>query len=145
MATKRLIFLGGTVGNNTWRTSFTEQLLALGVAKEEIFNPVVSVWNEEARQKEEIAKQDASHLVFYIADTKLENSPLSTYSLVEATMALYDKHAQTVFIVNPENITGHALKALNQITKVLQKRFPLAKIFTDIQEALHHLAHNITR
>jgi len=86
---EKLVFLGGTSGNNDWRDNFILTLVSKGVSKEVLFNPVVKDWNEEAQTREEKAKKEATHLIFYIADPKQEGDPLSTYSMVEATMALY--------------------------------------------------------
>ncbi|SRR6266496_2161524 len=85
---KKLVFLGGTSGNNNWRDHFISILVSKGITKEVLFNPVVKDWNEKAQAREEKVKKEATHLIFYIADPKQEGNPLSTYSMVEATMAL---------------------------------------------------------
>lgn len=126
----RLVFLGGTSAKNDWRESFIEDAVKGGVARESLFNPVVKDWNAAAQEAEEKAKATATEMVFYIADPKQEGNPLSAYSMVEATMALYDKPDQTVVVFDTEGMTGHPLKSMDQTKKVLQKRFPSARIFT---------------
>ena len=71
-----LVFLGGTVANNNWREAFVESLAIRGVPTNIFFNPVVKGWTVEARQREEEAKKAATHLVFYLADTKQDGNPL---------------------------------------------------------------------
>lgn len=131
-----LIFLGGTVGNNNWRSEFTANLISLGFSSNEIFNPVVSDWNEEAQKREEEAKKNATHFIFYIASPQQEGNSLSAYSMVEAAMALYDEPETTVVIFDTIGMDGHALKAMNQTAKVLKNRFPKGNIFTSTKEAL---------
>lgn len=131
----KLVFLGGTAANNNWRDNLIERLVAAGIKKEALFNPVVKDWNKKAQEKEESAKRNASHLVFYIADPKQEGNPLSAYSMVEATMALYDKPDRSIVVFDTEGISGHALKAMNQTLKVFKARFPKQNIFGTVSEA----------
>lgn len=136
----KLVFLGGTAGGNPWRDGVIAALVARGVDPAALFNPVVNDWNEEAQRREEQAKAEASHLVFYIADPKQDGNPLSAYSMVEATMALYDKPERTVVVFDVEGMSGHPLKAMNQALKVLKARFPQANIFGTRHEAIDWLA-----
>lgn len=138
----KLVFLGGTVGNNGWREGFVKHFTDLGVDGNLFFNPVVADWNEEAQKNEERAKKEASHFLFYLADPKQDGNPLSAYSMVEATMALYDSPETTVVVFDSEGITGHALKAFNQAQKVLRKRFPNANIFS-LEESLVWFKENV--
>lgn len=138
--TDKLIFLGGTCGANNWRVSFIDELVKRGVKPEAIFNPVVPDWTPEDQAKEEDAKARATQMVFYIANPKQEGVNVSSYSLVEATMALYDSPETTVVIFDDDGITGHALKALKQSEKVLKKRFPSAAIYYDTGKALDFLS-----
>ena len=141
---KKFVFLGGTAAKNIWRDAFINDLETLGVSREIFFNPVVQDWNEEARRAEEVAKEEASHLVFYIADPKQEGNPLSAYSMVEATMALYDKPERAVVVFDTEGMSGHPLKAMNQTMKVLGARFPGANIFGTRHEAEEWLVSELS-
>jgi len=143
-ARKRLIFLGGTVANNKWRADFIPALLRRGYNMEDIFNPVVEDWTEDDAKKEEAAKKAATHLVFYIGSPQQDGNPLSAYSMVEATMALYDRQLDTVVVFDPVGIEGHALKSYKQTEKVLRARFPKANIFSTIDEALNWFARQLT-
>ena len=137
---RKLVFLGGTATNNTWRDGFSENLVSRGVSAHTLFNPVVKDWNKEAQQREEAAIAEASHLVFYVADPKQEGNPLSVYSMVEATMALYDKPECTVVVFDTDGMSGHPLKAMNQTLGVLKARFPGANIFGTRESAINWLA-----
>ena len=140
----KLVFLGGTAANNTWRDGLIEALVGRGISSDALFNPVVKDWNEEAQRREETAKAGASHLVFYVADPKQEGNPLSAYSMVEATMALYDKPDRTVVVFDTEGLSGHPLKAMNQTLKVLKARFPGANIFGTRHDAIDWLASQLS-
>jgi hypothetical protein len=136
----KLLFLGGTCGNNNWREGFTRRLLDGGVAEQAVFNPMVPEWNDAAQAAEEKAKAECSHLLFYLADPM--NGGTSAYSMVEATMALYDRPDVTVLVFDSAGMEGHALKALQQTQKVLQARFPGAKIL-GVDEALEVLVREL--
>lgn len=142
---KNRVFLGGTCGGNNWREGFMARLVMRGVSRDALFNPVVPDWNQEVQKLEEEAKAHAPYLVFYIADPKQEGNPLSGYSMVEATMALYDKPHRTVVVFDTEWVSDHPLKAMNQTLGVLKARFPNANIFGTRQEAedwlVNKLAH----
>ena len=118
-------------------------MIARGVSAAAIFNPVVADWNEEAQAREEAAKANASHPLFYIANPMQEGNPLSTYSMVEATMALYDKTDQTVVVFDSTDIEGHFLKALNQVKRVLKTRFPAARLYDSVDAALDMLVKDL--
>jgi len=143
--TKQTIFLGGTVGNNNWREGFIKTLGERGISQASFFNPVVEHWDREAQQNEEVAKEKASHLVFFITDPKKEGHPLFGYSLSEAVMALYDKPDRTVVVFDTRAIAGHALKEMNQTIRVLKKRFSKANIFEKLEDAGDWLAGQISQ
>ncbi len=139
----KLVFLGGTCANNNWRDSLIEELFNRGVPRECLFNPVVAHWDAAAQENEERAKASASHRLFYLADPKQQGNPLSYYSAVEATMALYDHPDTTVVVFDNEGIEGQYLKASNQAEKVLRKRHPNAVILGSRQEAILWLAKEL--
>lgn len=136
---KKLIFLGGTCGNNHWRNFLIEELAVAGISKDCFFDPVVINWNDEARAREEEAKKNATHFLFYLASPKQEDNPLPSYSLVEATMALYDKPETTIVVFDFLELSKHAQKALLQTERVLRTRFPEAMIVGSFTEALQLL------
>lgn len=59
----KLVFLGGTCGNNQWRKPFIIELVANGVDPKCLFNPVVDNWNEAAQDNEEKVKKKL--LIYY--------------------------------------------------------------------------------
>lgn len=126
----RLVFLGGTCGNNHWRDRYIDDAVALGIEPSAFFNPVVTNWNEEAQHNEEVAKATATELLFYLADPGENGNQLSAYSMVEATMALYDQPDRTIVVFDNDFMVGHAKKAMQQVQRVLHARFPKANIFT---------------
>lgn len=130
------VFLGGTVGYNTWRDQFIKDLVAAGLPEDKIFNPVTTEWNSEAQATEEKWKAEAETLLFVLANPYQAGLSLSAYSMVEATMALYDRPDRTVVVFDNRELTGHALKAQQQAEKVLRKRFPQGFIFSNMEEAV---------
>lgn len=138
---RKLIFLGGTVGGNKWRRPFSLKLIEGGIPAESIFDPVVDDWNEEAQIAEEKVKKNADYLLFYLGTPG--NNELSAYSMVEATMALYDHIKKTVVIFDADGLEkGHKLKAFKQAENVLRTRFPKGNIFSTLSESAEWLVKN---
>lgn len=130
-----LIFLGGTCGNNNWRDGLVARLTERGVPKSCLFNPVVEDWNEEAQLREDEAKANATYSLYYLGDPQQEDNHVSFYSLLEATMGLYDTSQQTVVVFDVAGMPKHAEKSNAKACKDLQKRFPTAPIFATLAEA----------
>lgn len=136
MESNYLVFLGGTVGGNNWRTEFIQALVERGVPKDALFNPVVVDWNDEARAREERVKAEARYLLFYIANPNQEGNSRSAYSMVEATMALYDKPDRAVVVFDSRDVSGHPLKDMNHTFAILRERFPKGNMFLNYQDAI---------
>ncbi len=144
----KLVFLGGTVGNNQWRVGLIERLIKRGVRKEWLFNPALppGTWTAADGEKEEVAKKKASHFVYYLADPKEEGNPLSTYSMLEAGQALNDDPKRTVIVLDTEGMreNSHALKVMRQVEKNWRKRFPKTLIFTNSKNAEDWIVKQLT-
>lgn len=141
---QKLVFLGGTCGNNQWRGPFSAKLTLRGVKPEYLFDPVVKDWNTEAQAREEQAKRDATHLMFYIANPMQDGSQISGYSMVEATMSLYDRRMSTVVVFDTTGMAPHVVKSMQQCERVLRARFPDAMIFGTPDEAADWLIPQLT-
>lgn len=137
---KKMIFLGGTVGKNNWREDFIEYLKLLGIKDSEIFNPIVTLWDDSARAHEEEMKRKCSHHLFYIGNPAVNVNRLSAYSMVEATMSLYDKLHTTVVVFDHDQIGQDVANSLKQAEYVLRVRHPQAKIVNSLTEAGQMLA-----
>lgn len=119
------VFLGGTVGKNDWRKPFIEKCRAEGIDTGAFFNPVVPTWNEEARKAEESAKINADVMLFYIADPMDGENHVSTYSLVEAAVALATyQMREPIVVIDSEYMTGHAKKVMDASYKLFRASFP---------------------
>lgn len=136
----KLVFLGGTCGNNNWRDGLIERLVARGASAESLFNPVVKDWNEAAQKAEDEAKAKADYMLFYLGDPQMDDNRVSFYSLLEATMGLYDANVRTVVVFDTTGMPKHAEKANAKACKDLKKRFPGAHIFADLAAAEDWLA-----
>lgn len=134
---KSHVFLGGVCGKNSWRDGFIDRLVARKVPRTALFNPVVTEWTVECQVREDFAKRTAAVCLYYLADSKTGEASLPVYSLVEATMALYDKsEEQTVIVViDDEGLSGHALKVLRKIRADLQKRFGPDVVLSALDQA----------
>ena len=130
------VFLGGTVGHSHWREPFTQRLIEMGVAAARIYNPVVEEWTVEDQAREDRAKHETEHVLFYICNPESSSEAISSYSLVEATMHLYDRPESTVVVFDINGVQGHSLKSLRKCEKDLRERFPNGHIYSTGAEAL---------
>jgi len=137
----KTVFLGGTCGNNVWRHGFIARLVARGVPAESLFNPVVKDWNEAAQQREDAMKADPAVLQLYmLADPMTDQGRLSFYSLLEATMGLYDAPERTIVVFDSTGMPKRSAKSNDKACSDLKKRFPNAPIFGTLAEAEDWLA-----
>lgn len=131
----QLIFLGGTCGNNNWRDELIDHLVGQGVPATELFNPVVPEWNEDAQRREDEAKRNATCTLFYLGDPMQDDNHVSYYSLLEATMGLYDQPYKTAVVFDTRGMPDHAAKATRKACADLKARFDRAPIFDSLVEA----------
>jgi hypothetical protein len=125
------VFLGGTCGRNTWRNELISALVAQGVSQDALFNPVVEHWTAECQAVEDQVKATAPIVVYYLASPKDDNpNSVSAYSLVEATMALYDDGDRAVIVFDTDGLSGHVRKVMKKVENDLRKRFPQAAILS---------------
>jgi len=134
-----VIFLGGTCGNNDWRNRLFTDLNRAQVSTDNLYNPVVPDWTSVAQASEEKAKASAEYCVFYIANPRLDGVNISAFSMVEATMALYDSPDTTVVVFDEDGIEGHVLKAMQRTRQVLQARFPTVEFLSSYQALVDYL------
>ena len=141
-----MIFLGGTIGANTWRTDIIiPALIARGVAEDALFNPVVEHWNKQAMENEDAAKHTADYLLYVLAspDPHGHTANVSAYSIVEATMHLYDAPERTVVDYDTMGMAKHTTKAMTKAMSDLRQRFPNAPIFDNYDDAIEYLASKL--
>ena len=129
------VFLGGTCANSKWRDEFIPML---DKDKIDYFNPVVSNWNEEARQKE-IYEREHDDFVLYVL-----SRAYSTYSIAEVVDDSNKRPNKTICCVlnEPTNVSQHSLnkqefKHLNQVGKLCERNG--AKYFTSLEEVAEYL------
>jgi hypothetical protein len=138
------LFLGGTCGSNHWReTIVITGLLERGVSQYALFNPVVSHWDAAAQAREDAAKRTCAYQLYVIASpdpSAPEVANVSAYSLVEATMGLYDAPDRTVVLVDITGMAKHTAKAIAKCATDWQQRFPGAPIFTEYTALIDWLA-----
>lgn len=138
MKKQKVVFLGGTVGENHWREEIViPELLKRGVRPEQLFNPVVADWDTKAQEREDVAKRDADYLLFVIASPDPTHpDTVSVYSLVEMVMSMYDDPQRTVVLLDMAGMQGHIVKALRKAARDLSNRHPSVPVYTDYQSLL---------
>jgi hypothetical protein len=139
----KLVFLGGTCGKNIWRKGFIERLMACGVDPKWLFDPVVPDWNEAAQAAEDKAKSEAKYMLYMLGDPMEEGNHTSFYSLLEATMGLYDAPERTMVVFDTTGMPKHAEKASLKACKDLRARFPMSYIFSNLEEAEDFLINTL--
>lgn len=146
-ALKNIIFLGGTCGKNHWREDIViPGLLERGVSPDALFNPVVpdgQPWDDAAREREDEIKHTARWQLYVIAspDPGMAECPgVSGYSLVEATMGLYDAPERTLVLVDTMGMAKHTAKSIAKTATDWHRRFPNAPIFADYAALIEWLA-----
>lgn len=147
------IFLGGTSGKisspsyNRWREDkFIPMLVAKGIEKEYLFNPVVENWTDEVQRLEDAIKDDPETIMFYfISNPRTPGNEVSNYSLVELTMALYDNPRRTVAVFDVSENSPDIAKAIRKIISDLKQRFPHGFIFDSLEEAAIWLAEHFCK
>src|SRR5579883_1293934 len=131
-----MIFLGGTVGANNWRSEIViPALTKRGISAETLFNPVVQHWDRQAQEREDEVKRTADYLFYVLAspDPHGQTSNVSAYSLVEATMHLYDSLERTIVVFDATGMPEHTAKAMAKAIEDLHRRFPSAAIFDNYE------------
>lgn len=140
---KKQVFLGGTCGNNNWRNGLIQRLTELGVPSEALFNPVVDDWNDEAQAAEDAAKAESQYMLYYLGDPMQDFNRSSFYSLLEATMGLYDAPERTVVVFDTTGMPESVAKSNTKACKDLKARFPEALIFATLADAEEWLATSL--
>lgn len=130
------VFLGGTcVLNSKWR----EKLIPmLDKTKINYFNPVVKVWNDEARKREIYERENDDYVLYVIS------RPYSTYSIAEATDDSNKRPKQTIVCILNEKkddgsywMTKQENRHLNQVGLLCERNG--AKYFTTLEQVAEYL------
>ena len=132
------VFLGGTCNGSTWRDSLIKLL------KVKYFNPVVENWNENAIRVEEIAKNNASALLYVI-------TPKQTgfYGLVEAVMSTFTcfphQFTMLAFITEEDGLIFDEgqLKSISAVKKLLSENTDII-IMDNLKDIAKYLNDELT-
>jgi len=107
------VFLGGTVGESTWRDTLIPLL------KINYFNPVVKEWNDKAQQLE-IKKRKTCDYVLYVITPFMEG----VYSIAEVVDDSNKKPKQTILCVlskdGDKEFTTHQIKSLKMVKSMVK-------------------------
>lgn len=109
----KLIFLGGTCNNSTWREELIPNLV------NDYFNPVVPDWNDEAYRLE-LEMRDKADIVLYYITPKMTG----VYSIAEVVDDSNKRPAKTVFyfaLFDEDSLFElHQTKSLIAVGKMVQ-------------------------
>lgn len=83
---KKKVFLGGTCNDSTWRNDVIKKL------KIDYFNPVVTDWNEEAKERE-IKERETADFVLYVITPRMKG----VYSIAEVVDDSNKRPDKTIF------------------------------------------------
>ena len=105
--------LFGTCNGSTWR----EELISL-LEKNNIdyFNPVVDVWDDEARRKEEYEKDNCDFCLFVIT-SKMEG----VFSIAEVVDRVHLCPFRTIFTVLEDGFSENQIKSLRATQELIQR------------------------
>ncbi len=133
---KELILLDGTAGANGWRIPFMKKLQEAGFGADEIFNPVVANYNQEAKRREAKARKAATMHMFYVASPFQNDNPMSLNAMGRSLYALQNHPHKTVIVTDDTDIEGHHKKSFAKYVKDMKRDYPLAAIFDNTDDAL---------
>lgn len=144
----KMVFLGGTCGDNHWREDIViPGLLERGVSLEQIFNPVVEHWDEAAQAREDAAKADQNNLLLWVLASSdpnvLENTALSAYSMVEATISAFVAPERSIALIDTAGLAKRTAKSLNKAAQDWQEIAPRLQIYRDYDLLLDALAERL--
>lgn len=125
------VFLGGTCNNSVWRKKLIPML------KISYFNPVVSDWNEKAKQNEIYERENCDYCLYTITP-----SMKGVYSIAEVIDDSNKRPEKTIFCVLIERENGkifdsQVLNSLKEVGKMVERNG--GKYFEDLYEVSKYL------
>ena len=118
------VFLGGTCGQNAWRTGFIARLIARGVPSELLFNPVVPEWSDAAKAREDAVKQTAPIVLFHLGNPLEEQRPVhSPYSLAQIVQAVF-RGRTTRVLFDVSFLDRRTARGISAIGADIEREYP---------------------
>ena len=127
---KKVVFLGGTCNNSTWRDELIPMLNI------DYFNPVVDNWTPEC-QEEEIKQRKICDYVLYVITPKM----VGTYSIAEVVDDSNKRPKKTFFCYlkddGDKKFGEKEIKSLEQVAKMIKSNgATVCKDLKEISEVL---------
>lgn len=123
------VFLGGTINESKWRDTLIPKL------KIDYFNPVVDIWDDEARLREKHEKEICDYLLFVI--TPLMDGVFSIAEVVDLSNKYPEKTILCVLDNDEGNVWSDFQKtSLNQLKKLVQVNG--AMVFDNLDEVAEY-------
>jgi len=118
------IFLGGTYACTNWRDNLVDNLnQTIG-----LFNPVVSDWTEEARNKETEEKTNRCNIHLYVITSAMKG----VFSIAEVVQSSLTTGKITILHVQPEGFSEGELKSLNAVVDLVKTNGGISYIDDDL-------------
>lgn len=111
---KKQVFLGGTCNESDWRSRLIAML------EIDYFDPVVSDWNDEARQNELKARQECDYLLYVITPRMT-----GVYSIAEVVDDSNKQPSKTILVVlnqdEGEVFSEGQIRSLDAVSKMIEQ------------------------
>lgn len=111
------VFLGGTCNGSTWRDYVIEHM----PEDVKFFNPVVDVWDEKARDKEELEKWGFCNLHLYVITPRMKG----VYSIAEIVESSMRKNIDVLMCVLPKDgdleFDEEQMKSFDAVATMIKK------------------------
>lgn len=124
------VFLGGTT---TEKLKWRERLISMLDC--DYFNPVVDDWNEEAKKKEEIEKEECDFRLYVItSDMK------GVYSIAEVVDDSNKYPYKTIFCVLEDGFDEGEMRSLNAVKEIVKNNVKGKVLYNRVYDSLEEVA-----
>lgn len=124
------VFLGGTVNNSDWRNRVIEEL------EIDYFNPIVDVWDDEAKLREDYEKETCDYLLFTLTPLMV-----GVFSVAEVVDASNKCPERTILCILDEDggkvWSRFQAKSLGEVKKLVESNG--AHVFDDLASVVEFL------
>lgn len=112
------VFLGGTCNGSKWRDGF---IASLKEKRIDYYNPVVEVWDENAKAEETFQKNTVCDVHLYVITPKMKG----VFSIAEAVESSHLNDKNTIFCIltidEDKRFAGHEYDSLQETAKIIEK------------------------
>lgn len=130
------VFLGGTYNSSTWRSEIIQYLDYYNI---DYFNPIVDVWNEEAKQNE-IRERQTCDFVLYTITPKMTGC----YSIAEVVDDSNKRPEKTILVIltkdEQSEFDARQLVSLSAVASLVKSNG--GHCFSNLKSAIDYICKN---